>query len=96
MRANSMASKLMKSLSSMIGKQFLQNTFGDIVKEICASPNTGGISFEVDPDKLKPTETLEKNQEKLKDYSGKILRRIFDSLDQTPLYVLFESYTNVL
>ena len=52
MRANSMASKMMKSLSGLIAKPFLKAMFLQTIEEICKNPTEGGASFEVDPYKV--------------------------------------------
>jgi hypothetical protein len=63
MRANSMASKLMKryyiflkpferfffSYSALIGKEFLRKVLGPEVQKICQNPREGNVFFEVDP-----------------------------------------------
>ena len=77
MRAYSMASKMMKSLSGLIAKPFLKMMFLETIEEICRNPTEGGASFEVDPHKVPPTESLEKNQQKLQLFTSKFLRKIF-------------------
>ena len=52
MRANSMASKMMKSLSGLIAKKYLKFLFQDIIEDIIKNPTDGGASFEVDPYKV--------------------------------------------
>jgi len=69
----------------MIGKPFLKRVLGSYVKEICDNPSEGGASFEVDPSKLEPGENLQKNQQKLQATCSKFLRKIFDSLEDSPL-----------
>jgi len=81
MRANSMASKLMKSYSTMIGKPFLRQVLSESVKSICEMKE----SFEVDPEKLQPDEKLMDNRARLEDACSKFLRNIFDSVDDTPI-----------
>lgn len=84
MRGNSMASKMMKSYSALIGKGFLRKVLGPQIDAICKNPKEGGAGFEVNPDALKPGEDLEKNKEKLSQTASKVLRTIFDSIDDTP------------
>lgn len=85
MRANSMASKVIKSYSGIIGKTYLRNTLAKHVANICENPVDGGCSFEVDPSKRTPEDgDLEASQEKLRSVCSKILRTIFDSLDDAP------------
>jgi len=85
MRANSAASKLMKAFSLLIGKPFLAQVLGPSINAICANPDEGGASFEVDPSKISPTDDLAKNREKLQSTCSKMLRTILDSVDDTPL-----------
>ena len=56
MRANSMASKMMKSLSGLIAKPYLKMMFLETIEHICKNPTEGGASFEVDPHKVPPNE----------------------------------------
>ena len=58
MRANSMASKMMKSLSGLIAKPYLKFMFLETIEEICKNPTEGGASFEVDPHKVITGETV--------------------------------------
>jgi len=85
MRANSMASKLMKSYSSMIGKEFLKKVLGDEIRPICRDPNEGGAGFEINPDKISDSEQLAKNQVKLQITCSRVLRKIFESTADAPL-----------
>eukprot|EP01114_Cavostelium_apophysatum_P000064 TRINITY_DN1006_c0_g1_i2.p1 TRINITY_DN1006_c0_g1~~TRINITY_DN1006_c0_g1_i2.p1 ORF type:complete len:874 (+),score=176.01 TRINITY_DN1006_c0_g1_i2:359-2980(+) len=85
LRNNSMASKLMKAYSQMIGKNFLRVLLGDLVQEVCNKPKENNISCEIDPNKLSPEENLDRNREKLQNTCSKFLRRIFDSADTFPL-----------
>ena len=57
MRANSMASKMMKSLSGLIAKPYLKLMFLQTIEEICKNPTEGGASFEVDPYKVSENAT---------------------------------------
>jgi len=85
MRANSMASKMMKCLSGLIAKKYLKFLFQEIIEHINKNPTEGGCSFEVDPDKVPQGETLEANQKKLQTMCSKFLRRIFDNAEKAPL-----------
>jgi len=84
LRANSNASKIMKSFSGMIGKDFLELVLGDEIRRICDHPVEDGASYEVDPAKIPSSESMEKNRERLQSTCSRVLRRILDSLDQTP------------
>jgi len=81
MRANSMASKLMKVFSTVIGRPLLIATLGDQVKRICADEES---SYEVDEVRLSEGENLEQNRERLKTVCSKILRCILDSTGDAP------------
>ncbi len=61
-------------------------TCTDIITDICSNPVADGVSFEVDPEKIYPKEDMEKNKERLQHYCSKILRRIYDTVDETPMY----------
>jgi len=75
---------LMKSYSALIGRPFLKKVLATSVERICKDPLEGGASFEIDPNKMDASENLEKNRAKLQNTCSKILRTIFDSIDDTP------------
>lgn len=72
---------------------YYRNTLGKYIQEICENPLEGDASFEVDPKYLTGIENielqLEKNRSKLRATCSKFLRRIFDSLEDTPLYKIY-------
>jgi len=68
----------------LIGRPFLKKVLAPSVERICKDPLEGGASFEIDPNKLPPNENVEKNRVKLQETCSKILRIIFDSIDETP------------
>mmetsp|Transcript_23895 Transcript_23895/g.33503 ORF Transcript_23895/g.33503 Transcript_23895/m.33503 type:complete len:260 (-) Transcript_23895:90-869(-) len=80
-----MASKMMKSLSGLIAKPFIKSLFAEMIEHICNQPVENGASFEVDPHKLPPGESLENNQKRLLEWCNKFLTRIFESVEQAPL-----------
>ncbi len=87
MRANSMASKVMKSYSHLkVFRPFLQSVLGEMIRNTLETAESH--SFEVDPEKLGETnnnDDLESNQQRLLAAASKFLRAIFDSLDDSPL-----------
>jgi len=84
-RGNSFASKLMKEFSALIGKPLLKSVLGEFIEQICKETLESNISFEIDPSKLNPEEDLETNQERLQFTCSKLLRKILDSADDSPL-----------
>lgn len=48
-----MASKFMKSYSTLIGKQFLKNLFGKEIEAICRDPKEGGAGMIIFSKKLR-------------------------------------------
>jgi len=80
MRSNSMASKLMKSYSFMIGKPFLRSTLLVNIEAVCK-----GQDFEVDPNKVDDPKIIEKNREQLQSMCSKFVRTILDSIDTSPV-----------
>ena len=75
----------MKSFSAVVGKKFLRKVLGPEVNTIYEVNPQNGTSFEVNPEKIPPEENLERNQEKLLSSASRILRAIFDSVDDSPL-----------
>lgn len=82
MRENSMASKIMKTYSALIGRKFLKRTLGSEITEICRAPKENNISFEVDPEKIPSDEDLDENKTKLQVLDRAIRLNCADCLQQ--------------
>ncbi|KAI8822960.1 uncharacterized protein EV422DRAFT_577310 [Fimicolochytrium jonesii] len=74
-RGNSMASKAIDVYMRYLGKAYLKNTLGEIIKMIVSKK----IQLEVDPLKLDKPEEIEKNKKILLDLNQRILNAIYDT-----------------
>jgi hypothetical protein len=79
-RANSTASKLMKSYCGRIAAPFLQKCIGKLVDDICDNP----VNFEIDPLKCKDKNEIEKNIENLMNVTKSFLDAILNSIEYCP------------
>ena len=79
-RGNSFSSKMMSKYTRLIGLNYIKET---IAPSLLKFSEIGG-SYEVNPTQLAPSENLEENIKRLKDFAQIILDNILDSFDKMP------------
>jgi len=79
-RTNSIASKILKSYSFIVGQAYLRNTLYNVVNELCSND----IRVEVDPARLKEGEDIDSNAERLVEFTSKFVDAICNSLENCP------------
>jgi len=79
-RTNSIASKILKSYSFIVGQSYLRNTLYEVINEIC----TNYLRSEVDPMRIKESDDVDANAQKLSEYTTKILDAIVNSHENCP------------
>ena len=80
-RGNSLASKMMKAYSKMIGLEYLKATLPDLIQEVLAKSG----EYEVDRRKLDADANLDENWNKLTDITQRFLESIINSTDACPI-----------
>ena len=81
-RGNSLGSKIMAFCFKIYGATFLQGLLEPLIQEMI--DNADGVSFEVDPARMEPLETLEDNQQNLAEITQKVFDAIVSSADRFP------------
>ncbi|XP_023326814.1 neurofibromin isoform X3 [Eurytemora carolleeae] len=81
-RGNSLGSKIMAFCFKIYGATFLQGLLEPLIQEMI--DNADGVSFEVDPARMEPFETLEDNQQNLAEITQKVFNAIVSSADRFP------------
>ena len=79
-RANSLATKTFDYYMKLVALPYLQDTLGDLVKEIYVTKKP----YEVDPTRLEKTDDLAKNFKNLRDFVQEFCDAIYESLDRLP------------
>ena len=79
---NSIAAATISCYEKLVGREYLSETLGPLIQKTILW-STEGI-LEVDPEKIKPTNTLKKNQERFIMLVQEFLDAIFDSIDKFP------------
>jgi len=87
-RSNSMASKMIKVYSFLVGSHYLKETIGQPIQEICSK----SVSHELDPVKLGPKDDAMTNAERLNETTQNILDWILTSVHNSPLFFKWISY----
>jgi len=91
-RTNSLTTTIMTEYAKMIGADFLRQTIGPIIIDLCT--NYKDTSFEVDPSKMKPGENVDANLQYLQDLVSRFLDALITSLNICP--ELFRILCNIL
>jgi len=79
-RRNTLASKLMTSCLNRFGKTYLQGILKPIIMNICDK----NLFLEVDPDKLKDSDEISKNAERLIEVTEELVNVILKSVNSLP------------
>eukprot|EP00698_Gefionella_okellyi_P024161 TRINITY_DN8446_c0_g4_i1.p1 TRINITY_DN8446_c0_g4~~TRINITY_DN8446_c0_g4_i1.p1 ORF type:complete len:2019 (+),score=542.84 TRINITY_DN8446_c0_g4_i1:797-6058(+) len=82
-RVNSVATKLMGAFGRLYGTQYLTQTIGPVLTDIC----TSGRSCEVDPAKLTRGTDVEENLANLRNATQSVLDAVFNSLSSCPVQI---------
>eukprot|EP01102_Stenamoeba_stenopodia_P021856 TRINITY_DN891_c0_g2_i1.p1 TRINITY_DN891_c0_g2~~TRINITY_DN891_c0_g2_i1.p1 ORF type:complete len:660 (+),score=165.91 TRINITY_DN891_c0_g2_i1:386-2365(+) len=80
-RANTVHSKILSAHARIVGHIYLRQTLGVYVNLMIAE----SIPLEVDPARLKPTESLPENQKNLQEMTRKFVQGLQRSIDLVPL-----------
>uniref|UniRef100_A0A8D2QGV3 Neurofibromin n=1 Tax=Zonotrichia albicollis TaxID=44394 RepID=A0A8D2QGV3_ZONAL len=83
-RGNSLASKIMTFCFKVYGATYLQKLLEPLLRTVITSPEWQHVSFEVDPTRLEPTESLEENQRSLLQMTDKFFQAIINSSSEFP------------
>ncbi|OXB59640.1 hypothetical protein ASZ78_016531 [Callipepla squamata] len=83
-RGNSLASKIMTFCFKVYGATYLQKLLEPLLRTVITSSEWQHVSFEVDPTRLEPTESLEENQRSLLQMTEKFFHAIINSSSEFP------------
>ncbi|XP_034759072.2 neurofibromin isoform X10 [Acipenser ruthenus] len=78
-RGNSLASKIMTFCFKVYGATYLQKLLEPLLRAVITTPEWQHVSFEVDPTRLEPTESLEENQRNLLQMTEQFFHAILSS-----------------
>jgi len=81
-RTDSIATKMMKASSSIVGAYWLPSVLRNLIRSIVNNPQ----NVEVDPATLGPGDNAHQNLERLLDSVRQFMDQIFLSLDSAPMY----------
>jgi hypothetical protein len=81
-RGNSLLTKAMDTYMKVCCQEYLEETLGDVLREICELKP----ACEIDPTRLEPKEDSGANFQRLKDYAAKIWSNIRSSVPKLPRY----------
>ncbi|OXB79091.1 UNVERIFIED_CONTAM: hypothetical protein H355_005967 [Colinus virginianus] len=83
-RGNSLASKIMTFCFKVYGATYLQKLLEPLLRTVITSSEWQHVSFEVDPTRLEPAESLEENQRSLLQMTEKFFHAIINSSSEFP------------
>ncbi|XP_066520805.1 neurofibromin isoform X2 [Hoplias malabaricus] len=83
-RGNSLASKIMTFCFKVYGAAYLQKLLEPLLRGVITTPEWQHVSFEVDPTRLEPTESLEDNQRNLLQITERFFLAIINSSTEFP------------
>ncbi|XP_048468774.1 neurofibromin isoform X1 [Rhincodon typus] len=83
-RGNSLASKIMTFCFKVYGATYLQKLLEPLLKTVLKDPEKQHLSFEVDPTRLEPNESLDENQRNLLQMTERFFHAIINSSSEFP------------
>ncbi|XP_072099532.1 neurofibromin isoform X2 [Mobula birostris] len=83
-RGNSLASKIMTFCFKVYGAAYLQKLLEPLLKTVLKDPEKQHLSFEVDPTRLEPMESLDENQRNLLQMTQRFFHAIINSSSEFP------------